>query len=161
MAQGLNPGFNLQGEIQNCQKLIKTGKHNDFYKILGVDKKANDVDIKKAYKKLAMKFHPDRNNDSQEQKDEAEKKFKQIQKAYDVLSDPKKRQQYDLGGLDDNGNADQSSQFNQGFHFNAEDLFGGFGQHGHSRSQNYGGPNMEHIFRMFETPGFGGFGQQK
>jgi DnaJ-class molecular chaperone len=38
MAQGLNPSFNLQGEIENCKKLIKSGKHNDFYKILGVDK---------------------------------------------------------------------------------------------------------------------------
>lgn len=77
-AQGLNPAFNLQKEIQNCQQKIKSGQHNDFYKILGVDKKASDNDIKKAYKKLAMKYHPDRNNDSAEQKEEAEKKFKQV-----------------------------------------------------------------------------------
>lgn len=63
-AQGLNPSFNLQGEIKNCEKMVKSGQHNDFYKILGVEKKASEVDIKKAYKKMAMKYHPDRNNDS-------------------------------------------------------------------------------------------------
>jgi DnaJ family protein C protein 7 len=65
-AQGYNPAFNLQGEIKNCEKLIKSGQHNDFYKIIGVDKKASQDEIKKAYKKLAMKYHPDRNNDSQD-----------------------------------------------------------------------------------------------
>jgi molecular chaperone DnaJ len=66
----------------------------DFYKILEVDKSATEADIKKAYRKLARKYHPDVNpNDPQ-----AEKKFKDISEAYQTLSDPKKRQEYDMYG---------------------------------------------------------------
>jgi molecular chaperone DnaJ len=67
----------------------------DFYKLLGVDKNASDAEIKKSYRSLAMKFHPDRNNDNAQ---EAEAKFKQIKEAYEVLSDPKKRSAYDQFG---------------------------------------------------------------
>ncbi|KAG8385513.1 hypothetical protein BUALT_Bualt03G0053100 [Buddleja alternifolia] len=67
----------------------------DYYKILGVDKNAKDDDLKKAYRKLAMKWHPDKNPNN---KKEAEAKFKQISEAYDVLSDPQKRAIYDQYG---------------------------------------------------------------
>lgn len=67
----------------------------DYYKILGVDKNAKDEDLKKAYRKLAMKWHPDKNPNN---KKEAEAKFKQISEAYDVLSDPEKRAVYDQYG---------------------------------------------------------------
>ena len=66
----------------------------DFYSILGVPKTASDDDIKKAYRKLAMTYHPDRNNGSRE----AEEKFKEITEAYDVLRDPAKRSMYDRYG---------------------------------------------------------------
>jgi molecular chaperone DnaJ len=66
----------------------------DYYKTLGVDKKASQDDIKKAYRKLARKYHPDTNGDAS-----AEEKFKQVSEAHDVLSDPEKRKQYDRGGL--------------------------------------------------------------
>lgn len=65
----------------------------DYYKILGVSKTATDDELKKAYRKLALKFHPDKN-----QAPGAEEKFKQIGEAYDVLSDPRKRQIYDQLG---------------------------------------------------------------
>ncbi|XP_068636667.1 uncharacterized protein [Aristolochia californica] len=67
----------------------------DYYKILQVDRNARDDDLKKAYRKLAMKWHPDKNPNN---KKEAEAKFKQISEAYDVLSDPQKRAVYDQYG---------------------------------------------------------------
>ena len=65
---------------------------NDYYNVLGVDKKASQDDIKKAYRKLARKYHPDTNKDVG-----AEERFKQISEAYDVLGDPDKRKKYDRG----------------------------------------------------------------
>ena len=65
----------------------------DYYQILGVSRSANDDELKKAYRKLALKYHPDKNKDPG-----AEEKFKQIGEAYDVLSDPKKRRIYDQVG---------------------------------------------------------------
>src|SRR5256714_3920168 len=66
----------------------------DFYNTLGVSRNASDADIKTAYRKLAMTYHPDRNNGSKE----AEEKFKSITEAYDVLRDPEKRALYDRYG---------------------------------------------------------------
>lgn len=73
----------------------------DYYKVLGVDKQSSTGDIKKAYRKLALKWHPDKNPDNQT---EANKKFKEISEAYEVLSDEKKRRIYDdrgKGGYED------------------------------------------------------------
>src|SRR2546427_9662388 len=65
----------------------------DYYKTLGVDKKASAEEIKKAYRKLARKYHPDRNPDDKQ----SEARFKEVSQAYDVLGDPEKRKQYDSG----------------------------------------------------------------
>jgi DnaJ-class molecular chaperone len=99
----------------------------DYYSTLGVGKNATDDDIKKAYRKLAMKHHPDRGGD--------EATFKKISEAYDILSDPQKKQIVDLGG--DPKNQSNGNSFNQGpfeFRFNTggvppgmEDIFGHFG----------------------------------
>ncbi|PIE70520.1 MAG: integrase [Deltaproteobacteria bacterium] len=82
----------------------------DYYKLLGVEKGASDGDIKKAYRKLAMKYHPDHAKGDAA----AEEKFKKISEAYAVLSDPEKRQQYDTYG---------ASGFNQ--RYSQEDIFRG------------------------------------
>lgn len=66
----------------------------DYYKILGVNKDADENEIKKAYRKLAIKYHPDKNLGNKE----AEEKFKEINEAYEVLSDKDKRSKYDMYG---------------------------------------------------------------
>ena len=68
----------------------------DYYEVLGLTKDATEADIKKAYRKLAIKYHPDRNPGDTT----AEEKFKEAAEAYDVLHDPQKRQQYDQFGFD-------------------------------------------------------------
>ena len=70
--------------------------YTDYYKILGISKTASDEDIKKAYRKLARKLHPDLNPNDKE----ANKKFQQINEANEVLSDPEKRKKYDQYGKD-------------------------------------------------------------
>ncbi len=81
---------------------------DDYYKILGIEKNADQEEIKKAYRKLALKYHPDRNPNNRE----AEEKFKKISEAYAVLSDGEKRKQYDTFGSD---------QFSQ--RYSQEDIF--------------------------------------
>uniref|UniRef100_A0A0V0I325 Putative dnaJ subfamily B member 1-like n=1 Tax=Solanum chacoense TaxID=4108 RepID=A0A0V0I325_SOLCH len=111
----------------------------DYYKTLKVSRNASEEDLKKSYKRLAMKWHPDKNS---ENKKEAEAKFKQISEAYDVLSDPQKRQIYDIYGDEalKSGQFDPSSPSDRGgFKFNsrdAEDIFAEFfgGSDGYSRS---------------------------
>lgn len=129
----------------------------DYYKTLGVEKTATIDEIKKQYRKLALKYHPDRNPNN---KKEAENNFKKINQAYEVLSDPQKRQNYDYGGSGEGFDFDFGSQqggFNfkdftggqQGsFNFDDifKDVFGGFGQ----RSSSRGSDVEEHIHLTFE-----------
>lgn len=112
----------------------------DYYEVLGVSKNATADELKKAYRKLALQYHPDRNPDNKE----AEEKFKEAAEAYDVLSDPEKRQKYDQFG---------HSMGPQGFPGGGA---GGGGFYG-------GGMSMEDIFSQFgdilgDMGGFGGFG---
>ena len=107
----------------------------DYYEILGVSKSASDDEIKKAYRKLAIKYHPDKNPDDKS----AEEKFKEAAEAYEVLSNPEKRQRYNQFGHAGVGGASSGNG-------------GGFG----------GGMNMDDIFSQFGDifggGGFGGFG---
>ena len=97
----------------------------DYYEVLGVDKSSDVKQIKKAYKRLAMKHHPDRNVDN---KEAAETKFKEIQKAYAILSDEQKRQAYDqFGHAGVDGNAGAGGFGGGGFGDIFGDIFGGGG----------------------------------
>jgi len=91
----------------------------DYYDILGVDKSASDDELKKAYRKLARQHHPDLHTDAN-QKKVAEEKFKEINEAYEVLSDQEKRKRYDMFG---HAGAQQGPGGFEGFDFNR----GGFG----------------------------------
>jgi DnaJ-class molecular chaperone len=71
-------------------------EYKDYYKILGLDKAASDKEVKKAFRKLARQYHPDMNPDDPK----AEDRFKEINEAYEVLSDPEKRAKYDRLGAD-------------------------------------------------------------
>lgn len=92
----------------------------DLYNILNIDKNADQDTIRKAYKKLAPQFHPDKNKEP-----DAEEKFKQINHAYTILSDPEKKEKYDRFGIENDNQAPQSGGFPGGFPF--ADLFSNFG----------------------------------
>ena len=86
----------------------------NYYTVLGITKDANEEEIKKAYKKLAMKYHPDKNPDGE--KETAEAEFKKISEAYSIIGDPIKRRNYDLGiPTSIGGNFDPFTMFNTFF----------------------------------------------
>lgn len=99
----------------------------DYYEVLGVEKNATDEELKKAYRKLAKKYHPDANPDN---KEEAEKKFKEVNEAYEILSDKQKRQMYDQFGFNGPqgfGGGQGGGYYSYGSGF---DGFGGFSDFG-------------------------------
>lgn len=131
----------------------------DYYRILGVEKGAGEVELKKAYKKLAMKYHPDKNPDN---KEAAEAKFKEVSEAFEVLSDPKKREVYDRFGEEGlkNGMGGMGGMPGQGFaNFTpsaADEIFRQFFGGSDPFGDMFGGgrSGMEHMFAF--SDGFGG-----
>lgn len=116
----------------------------DYYEVLGLKKGASDEEIKKAFRKLALKYHPDRNPDNKE----AEEKFKEINEAYSVLSDPDKKSKYDKfghAGVDPNAGFGGAGGFGGFGDFDFGDIFsdmfgGGFGGFGGRSSSGNNGP---------------------
>lgn len=127
--------FNIGNKLKDAKAKLKQSKRKDYYKILGVSKDASQADIKKAYRNMALKWHPDKNSDTEEHKLEADKMFKDIGEAYALLSDAQKRDRYD-GGMD------------------LEDI-----EHGHGGGfHGGGGVDPSDIFQMFFGGGGGGGG---
>lgn len=114
----------------------------DYYKILGVDKNASEVDIKKVYRKLARKYHPDVNPNNKE----AHKKFQEINEANEVLSDPEKRKKYDQYGKD----WQHAEQFEKARQQQRQRTYGG--------GEEYFGEGGESTFSDFFESLFGGMG---
>ena len=134
----------------------------NFYDLLGVAKDANQNDIKKAYRKKAMKWHPDKNQNNRE---EAEKKFKEIARAYNVLSDENSRRNYDQFGEEGLKNMPNMSNFNpfdifsqfsgmggmggMGSMSDFQDLFGGGSGNRNSNQPRQGkGPHIQHVLNL-------------
>ncbi|CAO2653253.1 Nn.00g026640.m01.CDS01 [Neocucurbitaria sp. VM-36] len=122
-------------EIRDAELELKKSKRKDYYKILGLSKDCTETEIKKAYRKLAIVHHPDKNPDDEDAAD----RFKEIQEAHETLSDPQKRERYDSG-------ADL---------IDPSDMFGGGGG-GHPFAQA-GGIDPEILMQMFGGMG-GGMG---
>lgn len=134
--------------------------NKDYYAALGLEKGASDADIKKAFRKLAIKYHPDKNQGNKE----AENKFKEINEAYQVLSDPDKKAKYDMyGTVDFDGSGFGSGGFG-GFDFSDmggfgdifESFFGGGGSGGRRRNGPQRGSDLEYTINLtFEEAIFG------
>lgn len=129
--------------LMKAEKLLKISKRKDWYKVLNIDKNADSPTIKKAYKRLALQWHPDKNVGNQE---EAESRFREIAEAYEVLGDEEKRGRYDRG-------EDEEPQGHPGGGFNP---FGGGG--GHTFHFQYGGQGGDGFPGGGFPGGFGGFG---
>lgn len=134
----------------------------DYYEVLGLKKGASDAEIKSAFRKMAMKYHPDRNPDDKD----AEEKFKEINEAYSILSDPDKKSKYDqfgFAGVDPNAGFGGGGGFSGfgGFEDIFGDIFGGFGGgFGSSRGANRNGPRkgsdlQKRMDITFEEAAFG------
>lgn len=120
----------------------------DYYEILGIDKNASEKEIKSAYRKLAMKYHPDRLKDGT-----SDEKMRELNEAYDTLSDPEKKKIYDQYGHDGfNGGAYQGNPF-QGFGsgFSFDDIFDFFGG---SRRESYNGPIQGNDLKSYRKISF-------
>jgi len=150
-ANGLDSTLNLQSKIKEAQKKAREQKKNkDFYKILGLQRNATDGDIKKAFRKMSLQYHPDKCTNPEE-KEEWAKKYQDIRDAYEVLKDPKKKNQFDNGCYDDG--SDPSSGFGGSGGFGGGDIFKMFFGGGGMGGMGGGGGGGFQTFNMGDMGG--------
>jgi len=140
-------GFGADPNMDDFANNSGTNANEDYYKILGVDEKSGDDEIKKSYRKLSMIHHPDKNGNT----DESKQKFQELNQAYETLSNPNERRKYDMmrkfGGGGGGGGIGGGFPGGLGGMFNQMNGMGGRGS------------NVEHVFQFGgQPPGFGGGG---
>lgn len=129
---------NIDAMLRDAKTALKKSKRVDYYKLLEIDQNAGDADVKKAYRRAAFKYHPDKA--SSEDREENEKKFKLVGQAHAILSEPAKRQKYDAGW--------SAEEIDQGMQMGEDGTYGHGGGHG---------ANMDDVFaHMFAGGMFGG-----
>ena len=135
-AKELDPNNSkIDGYMNEANQKGEAARNRDYYKILEIDRNATQEQIKKAYRKLALRYHPDRNSESEQTKKVAQRKFQDVSDAYSVLSDPKKKEMFDQGI--DPLNPETAS---------------GAGPNGEGMNMHFSGGDPNEIFKMF----FGG-----
>jgi DnaJ family protein C protein 3 len=122
--------------LQEAQTLLRRSKQKDYYKILGVDRDEDERGIKRAYRKLAKQYHPDKASVQGISKEEAEKKMAAINEAYETLADPETRARVDRG-------EDPNDTSQQGSPFHGSPFFGPGGQQFVFRTGPGGGPGFD------------------
>jgi len=141
-AKELDPNnTKIDGYSNEANQKAEQARNRDYYQILGIKKNATPEEIKKAYRKLALKYHPDRNSETEQTKKIAQRKFQDVSDAYSVLSDPKKKEMFDQGV--DPLNPETASGASAG-------------PEGPGMNMHFSGGDPNEIFKMF----FGGDGGQ-
>lgn len=161
----------LERGLRDTKKKLKEARKKDYYKILGVGKEADEEEMKKAFRKGALKYHPDKNAGlPPEEQKRAESMFKEISEAYNILSDPQKRRLYNMGYTFDSsgqpeppqGDSDDEEEGHGG------GMGGAGGRRGHRGGHPFGGMGSmgggggmdipPELFEMFFRGGGGGGG---
>lgn len=139
-AKSMDSTLNIEADIKQISEELKKEDNKDYYQIMGLSRTATNAEIKKAYKELVRKYHPDRNTGNKEEQEKAEKMFKLVNEANEVLSDPVKKKRYDDAGC----KKTEEGMYSSGAH------------------QGFGGMDPNDLIRMFFSEGqgnpFGGFG---
>ncbi|EMD39434.1 hypothetical protein CERSUDRAFT_72582, partial [Gelatoporia subvermispora B] len=141
----------LRTELKKAEADLKRSKTKDYYKILGLTRECTDVEIKKAYRRESLKHHPDKGGD--------EEKFKLVVEAHSVLSDPARRQRYDLGEDEDGMSSSGMGGMNGMRPMDLSELFAQFHGGGGGGGGGFGG-GFNGGFRSgpsFQTHSYGGY----
>ena len=163
-AKELDPNNSkIDGYMNEANQKAESARNRDYYKILGINRNATADEIKKAYRKMALKYHPDRNSESEESKKIAQRKFQDVSDAYVVLSDPKKKGMFDQGIDPLNPEVASSGPDGPGvnMHFSGGDpneifkmFFGGNGGETFFKTESGPGSNFSN-FKFFKMGGNG------